>query len=216
MAGLGCWPLATRELRLGRKPAVWQPPVLMLGAVLLVTAGILPAAMAFTAAVTCLLLLRVLTPDEAYAAISWPVIILLGALIPVTGALQTTGGTGLVAGWLAMATADAGPLIALAIVLGATLLVTPILNNAATVLLVAPIAAAYAQGQGIDVDPFLMAVAVGASCAFITPFGHQSNTLVMAPGGYRFLDYTWFGLPLTIMVFVLALLVLPLFWPFQS
>lgn len=138
---------------------------------------------------------------------------MLGALIPVSEALRTTGGSDLIAGWLAMAANHLPPVGALAMVLVAAMAVTPFLNNAATVLLMAPIGAAMAQRLGLNADPFLMAVAVGAACDFLTPIGHQCNTLVMGPGGYRFGDYWRLGLPLSILVVVLGTFLISIVWP---
>ena len=143
---------------------------------------------------------RALTLREAYEAIDWPILIMLGALIPVSDALRTTGGTDLIAGLLS-ATADRLPALgALALIMVAAMAVTPFLNNAATVLVMAPIAASFANSLGYSPDPFLMAVAIGAACDFLTPIGHQCNLLVMGPGGYSFGDYWRLGLPLSIMV----------------
>ena len=211
---LGCLPIVDRGLRLERPEIAWRPALVMLAAVALVTAGLLPASIAFTLAVLVLLLVRAMEPDAAYRAIDWSVIVLLGAFMPVAGALTTTGAADLLAGLLARTTAGADPIRALALVLFATMAITPLLNNAATVLLVGPIAVAYAKGAGLSVDPFLMAVAIGASCDFLTPVGHQSNTLVLGPGGYRFADYARLGLPLSLLTFAVALLLLPLVWPF--
>ncbi|MCS6877406.1 MAG: SLC13 family permease [Geminicoccaceae bacterium] len=210
---LGCLPIVDRGLRLERPEVAWRPALLMLAAVALVTFGLLPAAIAFTLGVLALLLSGAMKPDAAYRAIDWSVIVLLGAFMPVADALATTGAADLLAGLLARATAGADPIWALAVVLLATMAITPILNNAATVLLVGPVAVAYAKGAGLSVDPFLMAVAIGASCDFLTPVGHQSNTLVLGPGGYRFGDYARLGFPLTLLTFVLSLALLPRVWP---
>lgn len=210
---LGCLPIVDRGLQLERPEIAWRPALVMLAAVALVSTGLVPAAIAFMLAVLVLLLARVMEPDAAYRAIDWSVIVLLGAFIPVANALSTTGAADLLAGLLARATAGADPLWALALVLFAAMAVTPMLNNAATVLLLGPIAAAYAKGAGLSVDPFLMAVAIGASCDFLTPFGHQSNTLVLGPGAYQFADYARLGLPLSLLTFTIALCLLPLVWP---
>jgi di/tricarboxylate transporter len=157
----------------------------------------------------------VLTLKEAYDAVEWPVLILFGALIPVSEALQTTGATELMAGWLSAATQALPPLGALGLMLIAAMALTPFLNNAATVLVMAPIGASLAGQLGLSVDPFLMAVAIGAGCDFLTPIGHQSNTLVMGPGGYRFSDYWRLGLPLSLIVAVLGTLLISFFWPLR-
>src|SRR5690606_21189682 len=135
------------------------------------------------------------------------------SLIPVSDALRTTGGTDLIASWLSAATGAMPPLAALALIMIVAMLVTPFLNNAATVLVMAPIAASLAATLGYTPDPFLMAVAVGAACDFLTPIGHQSNLLVMGPGGYRFTDYWRLGLPLSVTVVVAGVPLIAAVWP---
>lgn len=197
---LGCLPLAERNLQLGR-PKFMMLPILIMGtAIALAVFEILPLAIAFLGGILALALLRIMRPNEIYGAIDVPILILLGAMIPVTQAMQDTGGAELIAAFVSGLTAGMPVYGVLCIVLIATMLVTPFLNNAATVLLMAPIAANLAQQLGMSVDAFLMAVAVGASCDFLTPIGHQSNTLVMGPGGYKFTDYWRLGLPLSILV----------------
>jgi di/tricarboxylate transporter len=142
-------------------------------------------------------------------------LILLGALIPVSEAVRTTGGTDLIAGWLSLAAGALPPLGALALILVVAMAVTPFLNNAATVLMMAPIAAGLAANLRLNPDPFLMAVAIGAACDFLTPIGHQCNTLVMGPGGYRFGDYWRLGLPLSIIVVLLGVPLIALVWPLR-
>jgi di/tricarboxylate transporter len=210
---LGLLPLVGRDLRIGEPRLVWLPAALMAAAVLLASLEVIPPAIAFMGAVAALLLSGAIRLDEGYSAVSWPVIVLLGALIPVSGALETSGGSGLVASLLTDVSSGLAPMLTLGLVLLATMMVTPILNNAATVLLMAPIAAGYAKGLGLAVDPFLMAVAVGASSDFLTPIGHQSNTLVLAPGGYRFTDYARLGFPLTLLVLLLGTPLIAFFWP---
>jgi di/tricarboxylate transporter len=143
------------------------------------------------------------------------VIVLLGALIPVSEAIRTTGGTELVAGWLSGTMEALPPLGALGLIMVVAMAVTPFLNNAATVLMLGPIAGSLAQRLGLNPDPFLMAVAVGAACDFLTPIGHQCNTLVMGPGGYRFGDYRRLGLPLSIIVVLLGVPLIALVWPLR-
>jgi len=212
-AELGCLPLAERKISLGRPSQRYVPAVAMLGAVCLTAFGVLPVTVAFFLAVMVIAVLRVMPLNDMYAAIDWPVIVLLAALIPVTAALETSGGTDAIAQFIAAQAQGWPPAAALALFLIATLAVTPVLNNAATVLLMGPIAAKYAKATGLDVDPFLMAVAIGASCDFLTPFGHQSNTLVYGPGGYRFSDYARLGLPLTVIVIAVGLPAILFFWP---
>ena len=139
---------------------------------------------------------------------------MLGALIPVSDALRTTGGTELIATWLSSVASGLPPIGALALLLAVAMAVTPFLNNAATVLVMAPIAASFAASLGHSPDPFLMAVAIGAACDFLTPIGHQCNTLVMGPGGYRFGDYWRLGLPLSLIVLVVGVPLIAFVWPF--
>jgi di/tricarboxylate transporter len=209
---LGVLPLAARDLALGRGRRRWVPVGILAVTIVLVAFKILPIAVAFFGAALALLLTKSLALREAYEAIEWPILILLGALIPVSEAVQTTGATELIAGWLSVITAVLPPIGALAMMLIAAMAVTPFLNNAATVLMMAPIGASLAGKLGLNPDPFLMAVAVGAACDFLTPFGHQCNTLVMGPGGYRFGDYWKLGLPLSITVVVVGVPAIALFW----
>ena len=170
-------------------------------------------AVGFFGAAVAVLLFQLLTLKEAYEAVEWPILILFGGLIPVSQALQTTGATDLVAGWLSTGAQHVPPLGALGMMLIAAMALTPFLNNAATVLVMAPIGASLAGQLGLSPDPFLMAVAVGAGCDFLTPIGHQCNTLVMGPGGYRFGDYWRLGLPLSLIVATVGTLLISWFWP---
>lgn len=209
---LHCLPLAERDLRIGQKASL--VPIGVLGAaILLVAFNVLTVAVAFFGAAVVLLLTRSLSLREAYEAIDWPILIMLGALIPVSDALRTTGSTDLLAAGLSRISASLPAAGALALLLAAAMAVTPFLNNAATVLVMAPIAAGFAERLGYNPDPFLMAVAIGAACDFLTPIGHQCNTLVMGPGGYRFADYARLGLPLSFIVFATAVPLILLFWP---
>lgn len=212
LAELGCLPLAERNLQLGRPKFFYMPVLIMAICVTLAVMEILPLAIAFLGGVVAIVLLKIMRPNEVYQAIDVSVVILLGALIPVTQAMQDNGGAELIAESVSSMTGGLPVWGTLSVVLVATMLVTPFLNNAATVLLMAPIAANLAQSMSLPIDAFLMAVAVGASCDFLTPVGHQSNTLVMGPGGYKFTDYWRFGLPLSIIVVIVAVPVLMLVW----
>ena len=210
---LHCLPLAERDLRIGRRASL--VPVLVLATAMgLVAFNVVPVAIAFFGAAVVLLLVRSLSLREAYDAIEWPILIMLGALIPVSDALRTTGGTDLIAAWLSHTASALPPMGSLALLLTAAMAVTPFLNNAATVLVMAPIAASFAGRLGYNPDPFLMAVAIGAACDFLTPIGHQCNTLVMGPGGYRFSDYWRLGLPLSLIVLLVGVPLIAFFWPF--
>jgi len=209
---LGILPLAERELALGRGRSRLIPPIVLVATVIVVAFKLAPIAIAFFGAALALLLARSLSLREAYESVEWPILILLGALIPVSEAVRTTGATDLIAGWLSVAANGLPPMGALALIMVAAMAVTPFLNNAATVLMMAPIAASLAAKLGLNPDPFLMAVAIGAACDFLTPFGHQCNTLVMGPGGYRFGDYWKLGLPLSILVIVVGVPAVALVW----
>ena len=209
---LGILPLAERDLTLGQSRRQWVPLAILLVTVLAIAFKLLPIAVAFFTAVVALVLTRSITLREMYEAVEWPILVLLGALIPVSEAVQTTGAADLIAGWLHGAASALPAFAALGLVLVAAMLVTPFLNNAATVLMVGPIAAGLADRLGLNPDPFLMAVALGAACDFLTPFGHQCNTLVMGAGGYRFGDYWKLGLPLSILIVVAGVPLIATVW----
>jgi di/tricarboxylate transporter len=213
---LRCLPLAERNLRLGDGRHSVLPLLVLVAAMIVVSLHLIPVAIAFFGAAVTMLLIRAMTLKEAYDTVEWPILILLGALIPVSDALRTTGGTELIAGWLSQAGNMLPPIGALGLVMIAAMAVTPFLNNAATVLVMGPIAAGFASKLGYGPDAFLMSVAIGAACDFLTPIGHQCNTLVMGPGGYRFSDYWRLGLPLSIMVLLVGVPLIAVFWPFQA
>ena len=150
---------------------------------------------------------------KVYAAIDWPVVVLLAALIPVAGAMATTGTADLIARLLIENLAQGDAIIGLAVILVVTMTLSDLMNNAATAAVMCPIAIGTASHLGVNADPFLMAVAVGASCAFLTPIGHQNNTLILGPGGFRFGDYWRLGLPLEILVVAVSIPMLLLVWP---
>ncbi|KAA2214098.1 SLC13 family permease [Teichococcus oryzae] len=205
-------PLTERSITLGRSRRSWIPVIVMGAAMLLVALHVVPVAIAFFAASVVLLLLRALSMHEAYEAMEWPVLVLLAALIPVSEAVQSTGGTDLIAAGLEWLMGGIPPLAALGLIMAIAMAVTPFLNNAATVLMMGPIAASLAGRLGLSPDAFLMAVAVGAACDFLTPIGHQCNTLVMGPGGYRFGDYARLGAPLTAIVLLVGVPLIALVW----
>lgn len=209
----GCLPLASRALSLGRPRRTLETMAIALGGLAAAAFGVLPVAIALTAAVTLLLVRGILPLREAYGAIDWPIVLLLGCMIPVGGTLESTGLTQLLAQGLLANAGGLSPVWVLAALLVVTMTLSDVVNNAATAVMMAPIGASLANGLGVSVDPFLMAVAVGASCAFLTPIGHQNNTLVMGPGGYRFGDYWRMGLPLEIIVVVVAVPAILFIWP---
>jgi len=213
IAKLGCLPLADRQLALSPRRVV-LPFAVFVGAVALVIFGVTSAAVAFVLGAAAMVALGFLPAREVYNTIEWPVIVLLAALIPVAGALETTGTAQLAADGLVAVAGRLSPHAMLGLVLLATMAITPILNNAATVLLMGPIAHAVAENIGVDSAAFLMAVAIGASCDFLTPFGHQNNTLILGPGGYRFADFWKLGLPIDAIILAIAVPLLPIVFPF--
>lgn len=212
---LRCLPLAGRNLRLGSRGRSFLPLAVLGIAMALVAVHVVTVEVGFFAAAVVLLLVRSLTLREAYESIDWPILIMLGALIPVSDALRTTGATELIAALLSAMAGRFSSFGALALIMVTAMAVTPFLNNAATVLVMAPIAASFARSLNYNPDPFLMAVAIGAACDFLTPIGHQSNLLVMGPGGYSFGDYWRLGLPLSIIVVSVGVPLIALFWPFK-
>jgi di/tricarboxylate transporter len=202
-----------RDLKLG-SARNWLIPVLILIAAMGATAfaGI-PVATVFFAAAFFMVLTGSMPIRDLYNHIDAPILIMLAALIPISDSLRTTGTTDVIAALLSRTAEMLPPYGALTLILTAAMAVTPFLNNAATVLVMAPIAATFAEKLGFQPDAFLMAVAIGAGCDFLTPIGHQCNTLVMAPGGYRFGDYARLGLPLSIIVLIVSVPMLLLAWP---
>jgi di/tricarboxylate transporter len=213
LIALGCLPLAERQLNLGRPRQLLLPLIILALAIILSGLELVPVELAFVGAALALVLFRLVTLKEAYAAVEWPILILLGALIPIGMAVEQTGTAKLIASSLAGSAVYLPGFTTLGLVLIVTMLLTPILHHAAAVLVMGPIAASLAQQLGFRIDPFLMAVAVGAGSDFLSPIGHQSNTLVMGLGGYRFGDYWKLGLPLSVLVVVLGVPLIMLVWP---
>ncbi|MDD8042563.1 MAG: SLC13 family permease [Verrucomicrobiota bacterium] len=213
LSELGCLPLAERGLRIGKPRKVLLPVGIFAVAMTLVAVNVLPAQIALTCAALVLIVAGLLSPTDAYKSIDWPVVVLLGAMIPIGNAFETTGAANLIADQLHGVAQATPPAATLAILMVGTMLLSNIVNNAAAAILMAPIAASLSHAIGANADPFLMCVAVGASCAFLTPIGHQSNAMVMAPGGYRFGDYWRMGLPLSVLVVVVGVPTILWFWP---
>jgi di/tricarboxylate transporter len=213
LRNLGCLPLAERDLGLGQPRRIVFTIALFTGAILVNTFGLLPVHIAMTSAAVIMVLSRLVSLREAYDTIDWPIIILLGAMLPVGAALESTGAAANIAQWLGDLSDGLPPVMVVAILLISTMWLTDIINNAAAAVLMAPIAIGLAQHMGVSADTFLMTIAIGASCAFLTPIGHQSNTLVMGPGGYQFGDYWRMGLPLQIIVILVAIPALLWIWP---
>ena len=212
LKALGILPITGRDIRFGRRRQVVLAFLIFAGALGAAAAGLLPVEIALSTAALLMVLVRLISLRELYESIDWPVIFLLGAILPVAGALETSGGADTIAGLLVGLSAHVPVWITLTSVLVASMLLANLVNKAAAVLM-APIALHVASSLGVSPDPFLMAVAVGASSAFLTPIGHQSNTLVMGPGGYRFGDYWRLGLPLSVVVAAVGIPLILVFWP---
>jgi di/tricarboxylate transporter len=213
LKALDCLPLAERTLHLGKARRALVPILILVAAMAMTSVGLVPVPVAFFSAAVLMVLTGAVTLRQVYQTVDWPIIVLIAALIPVSEALRETGGSDLIATWLSHVASGLPAYGALALILGAAMLVTPFLNNAATVLVMAPIAISFSNSLGYKPDAFLMAVAIGAGCDFLTPIGHQCNTLVMGPGGYRFGDYARLGAPLSLLVILVAVPTLLLVWP---
>ena len=211
-ANASCVPLAERELRIPDKRRAITASGIMVLAITAAAFGV-PAALAFSAGVLASMTLRTVPPRTAYEAVDWPVIVLLAALIPVAGAMESTGAADVIARIMLDNIAGGHAILGLALVLVVTMTLSDLMNNAATAAVMCPIAIGTANQLGASADPFLMAVAIGASCAFLTPIGHQNNTLILGPGGFRFGDYWRMGLPLELLVIAVSLPMLLLVWP---
>ncbi|MBX3497388.1 MAG: SLC13 family permease [Parvibaculum sp.] len=209
----GCVPLAERALRIPEPRQALTASGIMAVAVGGAAFGLVPAAISFAGGVLASMALRVISPRTVYNAVDWPVIVLLGALIPVAGAMATTGTADLIARVMLETLAQGHAVIALTLILIVTMTLSDFMNNAATAAVMCPIAIGTAEQLGTSADPFLMAVAVGASCAFLTPIGHQNNTLILGPGGFSFGDYWRLGLPLELIVIAVGVPMLLLVWP---
>jgi len=213
---LGCLALADRGLKVLQREKAWLAVGAFAAAIIAASAGwlYLPVALGLVAVVY--VVFGLVKSGEIYESVEWPVLILLGSLIPLGSALESSGGTALIANWILAATEGLAPVVVLAILMIVTMSLSDVLNNVATALIAAPIGLEIAQRLGLNPDPFLMAVAVAASCAFLTPIGHKNNTIVMGPGGYHFGDYWRMGLPLEIIVVAVSLPAILYFWPLSG
>jgi di/tricarboxylate transporter len=209
----GLVPLAERALRLPNARQAALSAGVMALAVGGAAFGLVPAAIAFAGGVLAVLCLGLLPIRRLYDAVDWPVVVLLAALLPVADAMATTGAADMLAGLLLAPVAALGPAAALALIMAVTMMLSDFMNNAGTAAVMCPVAIGTASQMGVAADPFLMAVAIGASCAFLTPIGHQNNTLILGPGGFRFGDYWRLGLPLEVVVLAVAIPALLFFWP---
>jgi len=211
---LGCLRLATRaiseDIPSGK---ILLSTSIFGGAIAAAAFGLVTVPIAFTAAVLLLVLTDTISLNEVYESIEWPVILLLGTLIPIGEALQHTGGTELIANGLLGITGGLPVWAIVALVLAVSMWMSDFVHNTPTAILMAPVAMGIATGLGANPDTFLMAVAVGAASPYLTPIGHQSNTLVMGPGGYKFQDYALVGIPLQIIILLVAVPMILWTWP---
>jgi di/tricarboxylate transporter len=210
---LNLLPLEKRDIDIGIFSKVGFSVLVFIGAILLSMFGIFPATISFIGAILIYIFSGILPVRDLYKSIDWPIIILLGSMIPISDALQSTGTTTLVANLMVGLTGGLPTWLVLAIIMIITMCLSDIINNAATALIMAPISVGIAMSMGVSIDPFLMSVAVGASCAFLTPIGHQCNALILGPGGYKFGDYWRMGLPLEILIVIVGTPTIIYFWP---
>lgn len=208
-----CVPLAARAINIPDPRQANLALGIMLLAIAAAAFGLLSAAIAFASGVLAYMLLRLVPLRAVYESIDWPVIVLLGALIPVAGAMSATGAADLLARLLMENLAQGNAIITLTLLLVVTMTLSDFMNNAATAAVMCPIALSAASQLGVSPDSLLMAVAIGASCSFLTPIGHQNNTLILSPGGFRFGDYWRLGLPLEILVVLISVPMLLWIWP---
>ena len=213
LSELGALPLADRAVQLGSRRPLILPAVILAAAMVCVAVKLLPVAIAFMIAAVMMVVTRAISMREAYASLDGTVLVLIAALTPVSEALQKSGGADIIASNLSLVLAHAPPLAVLGLMMLAAMACAPFMHNAPTVLVLAPVAIGVAHHLKLGPDPLLMAVATGAACDFLTPVGHQCNTLVLGPGGYRFSDYTKLGAPLSVLVIVVGTLLISVFWP---
>ncbi|MEM9344452.1 MAG: SLC13 family permease [Pseudomonadota bacterium] len=210
---LGCLPLADRGLAVTDQTKVWLAIGLFAAAVGAAAAGLVYLPVALGCVVVAYVLTKIVPLSELYTHIEWPVVVLLGSMIPLGAALEDAGGTALIANALVGWTEGWPAWAVLTVLMVVTMSLSDVLNNTATAIVAAPVGIGMAEALGVSADPFLMAVAVAASCAFLTPIGHKNNTLILGPGGYGFGDYWRMGLPLEILVVAVSIPAILLFWP---
>lgn len=210
---LGSLPLAERGLQVTQRQKAGLAVLIFGAAVALASVGVLYLPIALGIAVVLMVLTGIIPPRQLYESVEWSVIVLLGSMIPIGVALEGSGGTALIASGIVNAASSLSPAAVLVILMVVTMTLSDVMNNVATAVIAAPISLNIANTLGVNPDPFLMAVAVAASCAFLTPIGHKNNTLILGPGGYRFGDYWRMGLPLEILVIAIGVPMILWVWP---
>jgi di/tricarboxylate transporter len=210
---LGLLPLADRGQRVIQRNKVWLAVGTFVAAIAISSAGFVYLPIALGCVVAIYVGMNIVPIRDVYTSIEWPVIVLLGSMIPIGSALQTTGGTALIADGIVSMSSGLSPVFVLSLLVIVTMTLSDVMNNTATAVIAAPLAVDIAGQLDVNPDPFLMGVAVAASCAFLTPIGHKNNTLIMGPGGYRFGDYWRMGLPLEILIVLVSVPVILVVWP---
>ena len=210
---LGLLPLADRGHSVIQRDKAWWAVGLFAAAIVAASFGLVYLPIALGCVAATYVFLNIVPIRDVYTSIEWPVIVLLGSMIPIGGALQSTGGTALIAGGIVDLSVGFSPIVVLTLLVIVTMTLSDVMNNTATAVIAAPIAIEIASRLEVNPDPFLMGVAVAASCAFLTPIGHKNNTLIMGPGGYRFGDYWRMGLPLEILIVAISVPAIVTFWP---
>ena len=210
---MGCLPLAERGLKIIQRDKALIAVGVFVGAVLLASFGVLYLPVALGAAVTILVATKIVPLRQLYESVEWPVIVLLGSMIPIGMALEESGGTQILAQAILDLLAGSSEIVVLTVLMIFTMTLSDVMNNTATAVIAAPIAIDIADSLNVSADPFLMCVAVAASCAFLTPIGHKNNTLIMGPGGYHFRDYWRMGLPLEVLIIIVGIPTILWIWP---
>ena len=205
--------LSGHDISLVQRHKAWLAAGIFAAAIALASLGVLYLPVALAAVVAIYVVANIIPARQVYESVEWPVIVLLGSMIPIGAALESTGGTALIAGLITSLGVGQSPVLVLVLLMVITMTLSDVMNNTATAVIAAPVAVDIAARLGVNPDPFLMAVAVAASCAFLTPIGHKNNTLIMGPGGYRFGDYWRMGLPLEVLVIVVAVPMITWVWP---
>ncbi|MDH4108585.1 MAG: SLC13 family permease [Gammaproteobacteria bacterium] len=213
VARLGVLPLKERGQQVLQREKALLATGIFGAAILAASLGVVYLPVALGCVVAAYVLLDIVNVRNVYESVEWPVIVLLGSMIPIGGALESTGGTLLIADGIIALAAGYSPVVVLTLVIVATMTLSDVMNNTATAVIAAPIAVQIAERLQVSPDPFLMGVAVAASCAFLTPIGHKNNTLILGPGGYRFGDYWRMGLPLEVLIVVVSVPMLLWVWP---
>jgi di/tricarboxylate transporter len=206
-------PLAERGLEVIQRRKAGLAVGIFVAAIALASVGTVGLPIALGGVAALFAIFNIVPIRDMYSKIEWSVIVLLGSLIPIGSALESSGATGVIVDGLLQVASGQGPVVLLVLLMVVTMTLSDVLNNTATAVIAAPIAFDLATRLGVNPDPYLMAVAVAASCAFLTPIGHKNNTLILGPGGYKFGDYWRMGLPLEVIVIVVAVPMILLVWP---